>query len=79
MNKKMFVTVAPGLPNTSSKKTKYFLQDMVPSINDITHLGGGGSTKRWRYFINLFSKMGDKGEGGVKNVIYGRPPIGIGS
>ena len=26
----------------------------------------GESTKRWRYSISLFSKMGDKGEGGVK-------------
>ena len=32
------------------------------SINDITHLGGGGCA------ISLFSKMGDKGEGGVKNL-----------
>ena len=30
------------------------------SINDITHLGGGGCA------ISLFSKIGDKGEGGVK-------------
>ena len=36
------------------------------SINNVTHLGGGGSAKRWRYSISLFSKMGDKGEGGVK-------------
>ena len=28
----------------------------------------GESTKRWRYSISLFSKMGDKGEGGVKNL-----------
>ena len=30
--------------------------------------GKGGSAKRSRYFINLCSKMGDKGEGGVKNL-----------
>ena len=30
--------------------------------------GGGGSAKRWRYSISLFSKTGDKGEGGVKNL-----------
>ena len=40
--------------------------------------GEGGSAKRWHYFISIFSKMGDKGEGRVKNlrkmgdVIYGR-------
>ena len=28
----------------------------------------GGSAKRWRYSISLISKMGDKGEGGVKNL-----------
>ena len=34
---------------------------------DITHLGGeGGFAKRWQY-ISLFSKMGDKVVGGVKN------------
>ena len=32
-----------------------------------THLGGGGSAKMWCYYMRLFSKMGDKGEGGVKN------------
>ena len=37
-----------------------------PSLNNITHLGGGGSAKGWRYSISLFSKMGDKGEGRVK-------------
>ena len=68
MNKKIFVTVAPGLPNTSSKKTNYFILEMGPSTNDVTHLGGGGSAKRWCYSISLFSKMGDKGEGGVKNI-----------
>ena len=31
------------------------------SINDVTHLGGGGSAKRWHYSISLFSKMGNKG------------------
>ena len=30
--------------------------------------GGGGSTKRWSYSVSLFSKMGDKGKGGVKNL-----------
>ena len=39
-----------------------------PSINDVTHLGEGGSAKRWYYSIGLFSKMGDKGEQGVKNL-----------
>ena len=29
--------------------------------------GKGRSAKRWCYSISLFSKMGDKGEGGVKN------------
>ena len=29
--------------------------------------GEGGSVKRWCYSINVFSKMSDKGEGGVKN------------
>ena len=28
---------------------------------------GEGSVKRWRYSISLFCKMGNKGEGGVKN------------
>ena len=36
-----------------------------PSINNVTHLGGG-STKRWWYSISLFSKMGYKREEGVK-------------
>ena len=40
-----------------------------PSINDDTHLGKrGGSVKRRRYSINLFSKIDDKGGGGVKNL-----------
>ena len=39
-----------------------------PSINDVTHLGGGGSAKIWCYSISLFSKMGVKWEGGVKNL-----------
>ena len=30
--------------------------------------GGGGSAKRWRYSISPFSKIGDKEEGGVKNL-----------
>ena len=46
------ITFFPGL----------HLRRRGPSINDITHLGGGGSAKRWRYSINLFSKMGDKGQ-----------------
>ena len=29
---------------------------------------GGGICQKWHYFISLFSKMGDNGEGGVKNV-----------
>ena len=29
--------------------------------------GEGRSAKRWSYSISLFSKMGDKGEGGVKD------------
>ena len=37
-------------------------------MNDVTHLGGGGSAKRGRYSISLFSKMDDKGKGGVKNL-----------
>ena len=41
---------------------------MGPSISDVSHLGGGGSAKRWHYSINLISKMSDKGEGGVKNL-----------
>ena len=41
----------------------------------------GGSAKRRCYSISLFSKMGHKEEGGVKNlkklgdVIYGQPQI----
>ena len=27
----------------------------------------GGSAKSWHYYISLFSKIDDKGEGGVKN------------
>ena len=48
-----------------------------PSMNDVIHLEGG-SAKKWRYFISLFSKMGDK-VGGIKNLkkmgdfIYGQP------
>ena len=30
--------------------------------------GEGGITKRWCYSISQFSKMSDKGEGGVKNL-----------
>ena len=49
-------------------------------MNDVTHIGGGGSAKRWHFSINLYSKMGDKGEGRGKksqklvDVIYGQPP-----
>ena len=32
------------------------------------HLGGGGSAQRWYYCMSLFSKMVNKGEGGVKNL-----------
>ena len=35
-----------------------------PSINDITKLGGGSSKSS----ISLYSKMGDKGQGEVKNL-----------
>ena len=45
-----------------------FISIKGPSINEVTHLGGRGSARRWRYSISLFSKMGDKGEGGVKNL-----------
>ena len=49
------------------------------SINDITHLEGGGSAKRWCYSINLFRKMGNKGREGSKmskmgDVIFGQRP-----
>ena len=30
--------------------------------------GEGESAKRWRYYINLYSKMSDKGEGGAKDL-----------
>ena len=36
-------------------------------MNDVIHLGEEGSAKKWRYFISLFSKMGDK-VGGIKNL-----------
>ena len=42
---------------------------------------GGGSAKKWSYSIILFSKMGNKGEGGAKtlkkmgDIIYGQPQI----
>ena len=48
----------------------YMLCMMIqgPSINDITHLGGRGIGQKLTYLhISLFSKMGDKGKGGVKN------------
>ena len=44
--------------------------DKEPFINDIDHLGGGGSAKRWRYSISLFSKMDDNLKK-VGDVIYG--------
>ena len=37
-------------------------------ITDVTQLGGEGSAKMWHNSIGLFSKMGDKGEGVVKNL-----------
>ena len=33
--------------------------------------GRGGSSKRWRYSKNLFSKLGDEGEEGGKNLKNG--------
>ena len=60
------ITFFPGL----------HLRRRGPSINDITHLGGGGSAKRCRYSKSLFSKMGEKGLKISKimgNVIYGWP------
>ena len=38
-----------------------FISIKGPSINEVTHLRGRGSARRWRYSISLFSKMGDKG------------------
>ena len=32
------------------------------------HIGGRVSANRWRYSVSLFSKIGDKDEGGVKNL-----------
>ena len=52
------ITFFPGL----------HLRRRGPSINDITHLGRWGSAKRWHYSTKLFSKTGDEGEGGVKNL-----------
>ena len=49
------------------------------SINDVSHLRGRGSSKRWRYSISIFSKIGDKGvRKGKKSqkmgdLIYGKP------
>ena len=44
-----------------------------PSINDVTHLGEGGSSKRWRYSISIFGKMGDNWGGrGQKSQKIGR-------
>ena len=60
-----------GGPNSGPYPTalpQRLTQGKEPSINDVTRLGGGGSAKRWRYSISLFCKMGDKGEGGVKNL-----------
>ena len=39
---------------------------MGSSVNDVTHLGGEGSAKRWHYSIRLICTMDDKGEGGFK-------------
>ena len=52
------------------KKYDTFLYKYSP-LNDVTHLGGGGSAKS---LCNL-SKMGDKVGGGQKmgDAIYGRP------
>ena len=49
------------------RKTSYI---PIEAIHKRRHplRGGGGSAKRWCYSISLFSKMGDKGEGGVKNL-----------
>ena len=41
---------------------------MGPSINDITHLGEGGSAKKWHNSLSLSSMMGGKGQRGVKNL-----------
>ena len=37
-------------------------------MTHFTNLGVGGSAKRCRYSIKLFSKMGDNCKGGVKNL-----------
>ena len=42
----------------------YMLFQKGLSINDVTHSGGGGSSKSLVYY----NKMCDKGEGGVKNL-----------
>ena len=47
---------------------KYLQFTEGPPIYDVTHLGGGGSAKRLCYCIGLFSIMGNKGEGGIKNL-----------
>ena len=39
-----------------------------PSINDVTHLGGGGICQKVMLLHKPISKIGDKGEGGVKNL-----------
>ena len=40
-----------------------------PSINDIIHLGGSeDQPKGYVTPKSLFSKMGDKGKGGIKNL-----------
>ena len=46
----------------------YVTRSKVPSLNDVIHLDGGGSFKRRQYSISLFIKMGNKGEGAVKNL-----------
>ena len=39
-----------------------------PSINGVTLLGGGGSTKRWCYSISLFSNTSDMAGGRGQNL-----------
>ena len=65
----------PRMGNVSTQVViGYFdllIYDLGPSINDITHLGGGGSAKRCCYSISLFSKIGDMGEGA--NAVHHSP------
>ena len=42
---------------------------MLEAVHKWRHLQGGkGVAKWWHYYISLYSKKGDKGEGGVKNL-----------